>query len=337
MCAHCGLGAPVVGVGVELHAGLGHPLGELVRPRADRRGAEAVLADLLEVVLGQDRRRRERDLQRPLGLLGLVDHREVVRGGDRLVVLEDVRRPRIGRLLGAEALEREDHVGRGQRVAIVELDALADVERPGQAVVAQVVLLGHVADDVALRVEGQQRVVHGPAPRESITIGSMDSWPKSALAYRSVPVGAAEAAAAGAVVAARSAGAAVGAGRWRGGRRRRSARQVGAPRCRGRRGRGCWVRSARAAAGWGAVVGAAGVALGPHAARIATGWPPRGRASRAQQKCASAPQLRLTCVVRLPCTNTSHELAQTDLALHVGRALAHSAEPLTSRDGGHHT
>src|SRR5579859_706060 len=46
--------------------------------------------------------------------------------------------------------------------------------------------------------------------RESITIGSIDSWPKSALAYRNVPVGAA-AVVAGAVVAAGLAGATVGA------------------------------------------------------------------------------------------------------------------------------
>src|SRR5438045_7922541 len=48
--------------------------------------------------------------------------------------------------------------------------------------------------------------------RESITIGSIDSWPKSALAYRSVPVGAA-AVLAGAVVGfAALAGAVVAAG-----------------------------------------------------------------------------------------------------------------------------
>jgi hypothetical protein len=61
-------------------------------------------------------------------------------------------------------LQREHDIRGGQRIAIVKLDTLANVEGPRQPIGAQVVTFGQVADHIALRVKGQQRVVHGPPP-----------------------------------------------------------------------------------------------------------------------------------------------------------------------------
>ena len=75
--------------------------------------------------------------------------------GDRLAGFQPLRQFRIG-----QSLERELHVGRGERRAVVELDAGTQDELPGQHV-RVLVFHGEARDDLAfLALAGEQTVEH---------------------------------------------------------------------------------------------------------------------------------------------------------------------------------
>ena len=107
---------------------------ELVRPGADRRLLEAVVADLLDIGFGHDpggtggRGAVERHEVRPR-LLQVQAHAARVHDLDLAhALLEDLR---PGALV---ALERELHVGGGDRLAVMELRILANDELVGEPV-----------------------------------------------------------------------------------------------------------------------------------------------------------------------------------------------------------
>src|SRR6266581_1934574 len=119
-----GLAAPVAVEGLQADVLVALPLDELPRPRPDGgRGAERVVADLLEVLLGDDgkedqplEQERERLVGDEVNRVG-VDDADVLDGADvavlglLLLLLAGLRHP----------LDRELHVLGGQRVAVVEL------------------------------------------------------------------------------------------------------------------------------------------------------------------------------------------------------------------------
>ena len=63
-----------------------------------------------------------------------------------------------------EPVERELHVGRRQLLAVVELHALAQLERPDQAVTAHLPRLGELRDGLHVGVETDELVVHHRRP-----------------------------------------------------------------------------------------------------------------------------------------------------------------------------
>ncbi len=152
----------------ELDVAAGHPALEHIRPGADRVGVEGGGADvrlMLQDVPGHDR-----------GLLpGHEIGRVVVlqRHPDRMVVRRLVVRDVVvavaaahGDLRVQQRLEREDHVGGGEGLAVVPGDAGTQLDGPGAAVGADAAVLlrrhldGEVRDERALRVELPQRVEH---------------------------------------------------------------------------------------------------------------------------------------------------------------------------------
>ena len=126
--------APVAVEGLERELDPRLEAHELVRPGADGRLAEAVLADPLEVLLGHDPRRagRARAVEghevRPRVLQVEADAARV----HHLHVANPVLQDRRGR--APVALEGELHVLRGDRIAVVEARALAEHELPGAPV-----------------------------------------------------------------------------------------------------------------------------------------------------------------------------------------------------------
>src|SRR2546430_12487954 len=74
----------------------------------------------------------------------LFPYTTLFRSGLHLVDGDEVRF--AGRLL-EEPIERELHVGGGQLLTVVELDALAQLERPLQAVGAHLPRLGQFGED----------------------------------------------------------------------------------------------------------------------------------------------------------------------------------------------
>ena len=104
---------------------------DLVRAGADAGigGVHAAVRLDHDVVIGQQ--------QRQVGVrrLQLDQHHPCAVGLDRLDAAEDAEGARL-RLLVGMALDRRHHVGGGQLLAVVEGDALADLELPGQRVVA---------------------------------------------------------------------------------------------------------------------------------------------------------------------------------------------------------
>ena len=128
---------PVAVVRLEDQLDAGIERRELVRSRADRRLLEALVADLLEVLLRHDPSgaRRGRGVEREeVGprLLELEAHPVRIDDLDRgHLVLQELRGG------AAVALEAELHVLRGERIAVVEHDALAQDELVAESV------LGH--------------------------------------------------------------------------------------------------------------------------------------------------------------------------------------------------
>ncbi len=131
--------APVVVHGGQLDVRARHLLHELVGAAAHRLAGEDVVADLLDVLLGQDhafRRQGAREIGRDDQRRLLGDEHDTV-GSRGLDVLEErPERPGIARggALADGAHEAELHVLRRHVVAVVELHALAQVERPALVV-----------------------------------------------------------------------------------------------------------------------------------------------------------------------------------------------------------
>ena len=63
------------------------------------------------------------------------------------------------RVLVGEALDRGQHVGRSDRLAVVPSEAVAQLEGPGELIVAHRPALDHLRLDLELAVEREQRVV----------------------------------------------------------------------------------------------------------------------------------------------------------------------------------
>ena len=124
-----GLLAPVLLVGLEHELDAGRHADEPIGPEPDRLPLEAVLADLLDVLLGHDPRgaggrRRVEDAGNP-ATAGASANRTRRR-------IDDVDRlhPVVQQLGGgaAVALEAELHVLRRERIAVVELETRAQLE-----------------------------------------------------------------------------------------------------------------------------------------------------------------------------------------------------------------
>lgn len=137
--------APVVGeaLAAMFHAGLVD--GDLVRAGADA-GIRVVLAAIRlddQMVVGHQ-----------IGEVGIGiaegDHHFLALGLDRLDVLQNAERAGF-RLLVRMALERGGDILRAHRLAVVELDAVADLHRPGLGIRRSADLLGYQVLDAALR------------------------------------------------------------------------------------------------------------------------------------------------------------------------------------------
>ncbi len=127
--------APVVRVASQpqLLAGVECADGEGAGP--DRRLRESARAELLICLLADDRGAEERQVeqQRRVGAAESDDDRAVALRSHRSD-RRDERAERIGGI--AEAIEREDDVGRGEGRAVGESDAVAQLEDVGEAVLA---------------------------------------------------------------------------------------------------------------------------------------------------------------------------------------------------------
>ncbi len=139
-----GLAAPVVLVGHAADELALLALHDLERARADDRRLVEVLGGLvvgLELapdVLGHDGHPHREDVG--LGPVALDDHRGVVGRGDRLDAVE--RREEGGELEVLLVVEAEGDVLGRERLAVAPHDALADLEGPGEAVLARGPALG---------------------------------------------------------------------------------------------------------------------------------------------------------------------------------------------------
>ena len=131
---------------------------ELVGPEADRVLLEAVGAHLLHVLLGDDPARA--------GRVGPVEGHEV---GPRLVEMEahavgpgdlDVAHLLLQDLRALGAVEAEPHVLGGERVAVVELHALAQLELVHAPVRAHLPGLGQARGQEIAGHRLHERVVH---------------------------------------------------------------------------------------------------------------------------------------------------------------------------------
>ncbi len=127
---NAGLPAPVLVEGLQADDLVALPLHELPRSRPHRRGGpEGLIAHRLDVLLGHDREEDQSLEQEREGLVGddvdglRVDHLDLLDGADI---------PVLGRLLRLvdDPVERVLHVLGGERVAIVKLHALPDLELP---------------------------------------------------------------------------------------------------------------------------------------------------------------------------------------------------------------
>ncbi len=153
--------APVAVVGLEDHLDAGVHRSEAVRAGADGRLLESVVSDLLDVLLGHDparagRRRgvegqkvRPRLLQPKAHAVGVDD----VHAGDP--VLQQLGRG------AAVALERELHVLRGERVAVVEHHALSQHELVAEPIPGHRPRLGERRRHAVARHGLHHRVVDG--------------------------------------------------------------------------------------------------------------------------------------------------------------------------------
>ena len=124
-----------------------------------------VLVELLlgvDVGVGVGQRRQEREG----GEFQLEHHRLVVRRRDA-VYHHEVVLARAGDALGRkhDLVPARGDVLRGQRRAVVKLDALADLERVGQPVVRR---LGHLRAQVAHEIRGRGRVARIDADQHAV-------------------------------------------------------------------------------------------------------------------------------------------------------------------------
>ncbi len=158
-----------LGVVVVLEALQRHALAELVLGHLEGAGADGLeavvgLAHRLERALADDGHGAARGafqrLDQQAGLRRAEDDLDLVVAEllDVLDVLDDAAVDRLLRV--ARALPREDHVVRRERVAVVEGDALAQVEGVLGAVAVDLPVLGEIALGDQLRVDMGQAAEH---------------------------------------------------------------------------------------------------------------------------------------------------------------------------------
>ena len=99
-----------------------------------------------------------------VGVVEGDDHLVAV-GPHRLDAAHDAQRAGL-RIFVGMALERGDHVLGGDGLAVVELDVLANLERPDLGVVGSAVFLGDRVPQGAVGIEGQQ--IFAPAFAEGV-------------------------------------------------------------------------------------------------------------------------------------------------------------------------
>ena len=105
----------------------------------------------------RDRRRLGQRLQHHA--VGLLQHDLEGPVVDRLHLLGLLAQQAAQRVLVGEALDRRQHVRRGDRLAVMPLQALAQLEGPGELVVAHRPALDHLRPRLELGVEREERVV----------------------------------------------------------------------------------------------------------------------------------------------------------------------------------
>ncbi len=150
--------APVVRVGIEDGFVILHPRREPDRARPHRLRVEGVVADRLQVFLGHDLAAVEPEARRQerVGLLAVNDEGVGVRSLDPI---DRAERRRHHGLDGGivRPLDAELRVGRGERVAVVELDALAQLEGP-RRLILELPFGGETGIELAVRMAAREVV-----------------------------------------------------------------------------------------------------------------------------------------------------------------------------------
>ena len=152
------LAAPVVGVGLEHRLVVLHPGAEAHRAGADGLGVEGVVADRLEVLLRHDLPAVEREPrgQQRIRLLGRDHERVRVRRLDLLDRGEHGGHHGLGgRVVGP--LDAGLGVGGGERITVVELHALPQLEPP-RGLAVELPLGGEAGVQLAVRMPARQVV-----------------------------------------------------------------------------------------------------------------------------------------------------------------------------------
>ena len=169
------LAPPVVRIGIEGKAIVLDPGREAHGSRAHRLGVEGIVADRLEVLLRHDLAAVEGEAgrQERVGLLGVDQKRVRVGRLDPVDGREHRRDQGLGvRVVGA--LDAELGVGRGERIAVVELHALPQLERP-RGLPLELRLEGEAGVELAIGMAAGQVVEDVEAPA-NVVGGSAEVW-----------------------------------------------------------------------------------------------------------------------------------------------------------------